>query len=78
MADAPPQPALHPTDRLIGTAPAVASLRARFRHLASFDAVGSRHVPTLLPPGRDRHRQGPGGARHPRQCTAGHESRSSR
>ena len=29
MADAPPQPALHPTDRLIGTAPAVASLRAR-------------------------------------------------
>jgi hypothetical protein len=48
MADAQPHPASHPIDRLIGTAPAVAALRAQIRHLAAFDAVGSPHVPTVL------------------------------
>ena len=37
MADVHPHPAGHPTDRLIGTAPAVAALRAQIRHLAPFD-----------------------------------------
>jgi two-component system, NtrC family, response regulator AtoC len=48
MADVDPHPASHPTDRLIGIAPAVAVLRAQIRHLATFDAVGSPHVPTVL------------------------------
>lgn len=48
MADAHPHLAGHPTDHLIGTAPAIAALRAQIRHLASFDTVGSPHVPTVL------------------------------
>ena len=48
-----PPPAGHPTDRPVGTAPAIAALRAQIRHLASFDAVGSPHVPTVLAPARD-------------------------
>jgi hypothetical protein len=48
MVDAPPQPALHPTDRLVGRTPTVASLRAQIHHLATFDTVGSPHVPTVL------------------------------
>src|SRR5262245_52913076 len=48
MADSPPQPALHPTDRLVGRTPAVAALRAQIRHLATFDIVGSPHVPIVL------------------------------
>ena len=48
MADADPHPAGHPADRLIGTAPAIAALRAQIRHLATFDTVGSPHVPTVL------------------------------
>ncbi|MGH8067252.1 MAG: sigma 54-interacting transcriptional regulator [Candidatus Entotheonellia bacterium] len=48
MADAQLNPAGYPTDRLVGTAPAIAALRAQIRHLASFDAVGSPHVPTVL------------------------------
>ena len=38
----------HPTERLVGRAPALVALRAQIRHLASFDTVGSPHVPTLL------------------------------
>ena len=48
MADAYPHPAGHPTDRLIGIAPAIAALRAQICHLATFDAIGSPHVPTVL------------------------------
>ena len=48
MPDAPLPPAGHPTDRLIGTAPAIAALRVQIRHLASFDTVGSPAVPTVL------------------------------
>ncbi|HET9488686.1 MAG TPA: sigma 54-interacting transcriptional regulator [Methylomirabilota bacterium] len=39
---------LHPTDRILGNATAMAELRAQIRHLATFDTVGSPHVPTLL------------------------------
>src|SRR5437016_3575689 len=38
----------HPTERLVGRAPALVALRAQIRHLAGFDTVGSPHVPTLL------------------------------
>jgi two-component system, NtrC family, response regulator AtoC len=38
----------HPTDRLLGTSPAIAALRAQIRHMASFDTVGSPYVPILL------------------------------
>jgi DNA-binding NtrC family response regulator/tetratricopeptide (TPR) repeat protein len=48
MTDVSPSAAGHPTDRLIGTASAIAALRAQIRHLATFDAVGSPHVPTVL------------------------------
>ncbi len=48
MAESHPHPAGHPTDRLLGTSPAMAALRAQIRHLARFDTVGSPHVPTLL------------------------------
>jgi two-component system, NtrC family, response regulator AtoC len=48
MPDAPLPPAGHPTDRLIGITPAIAALRAQIRHLATFDAVGSTYVPTVL------------------------------
>ncbi|MGH8067256.1 MAG: sigma 54-interacting transcriptional regulator [Candidatus Entotheonellia bacterium] len=48
MTDVSPSAAGHPTNRLIGTAPAIAALRAQIRHLATFDAVGSPHVPTVL------------------------------
>jgi two-component system response regulator AtoC len=48
MADSYRNPASHPIDRLVGTAPAIAALRAQIRHLAAFDTVGSPHVPTVL------------------------------
>ena len=48
MADAQLNPAGHPTDRLFGTASAIATLRAQIRHLASFDTLGNPHVPTVL------------------------------
>jgi two-component system, NtrC family, response regulator AtoC len=48
MSDSYPGPAGHPTDRLVGTAPAMATLRAQIRHLAPFDTPGSPVVPTLL------------------------------
>jgi transcriptional regulator with AAA-type ATPase domain len=48
MSDSYPGPAGHPTDRLVGTAPAMAALRPKIRHLAPFDIPGSPVVPTLL------------------------------
>ena len=41
----PPAPD-HPTDRLVGTSPALATLRAQIRHLVTFD--GGPTAPTLL------------------------------
>jgi DNA-binding NtrC family response regulator len=41
-------PVHHPTDRLVGQAPAIQALRAQIRHLAAFDAVGNPYVPTVL------------------------------
>jgi DNA-binding NtrC family response regulator/tetratricopeptide (TPR) repeat protein len=38
----------HPTDALIGDAPAVAELREQIRLLAAFDAPGNPNVPTVL------------------------------
>ena len=40
--------ALHPTERLLGTTPAITALRAQIRHLVTFDTLGSALVPTLL------------------------------
>jgi DNA-binding NtrC family response regulator/tetratricopeptide (TPR) repeat protein len=48
MARSHPLPAAHPTDRIVGHAPAIQALRAQIRHLASFDGVGNPHVPTVL------------------------------
>jgi DNA-binding NtrC family response regulator len=48
MSDSHAGPAGHPTDRLVGTTPAMATLRAQIRHLAPFDTPGSPVVPTLL------------------------------
>ena len=48
MAHSHPNPVEHPTHRLMGNAPAIAALRAQIRHLATFDTVGSPHVPTVL------------------------------
>jgi two-component system, NtrC family, response regulator AtoC len=38
----------HPTDRLIGTSPALDALRVQIQHLATFDTLGSPLVPTVL------------------------------
>jgi DNA-binding NtrC family response regulator/tetratricopeptide (TPR) repeat protein len=38
----------HPGERLVGTAPAIQTLRAQIRRLAAFDQVGGSMVPTLL------------------------------
>jgi DNA-binding NtrC family response regulator/tetratricopeptide (TPR) repeat protein len=48
MADPRPLHPVHPTDRIIGYAPAIATLRAHIRRLAAFDAVGNPLVPTVL------------------------------
>jgi len=48
MAQPSPSPASHPTDRLLGRSPAISALREQIRHLATFDTVGSPHVPTVL------------------------------
>ena len=48
MARSDPVPPAHPTDRIVGDAPAIQALRAQIRHLATFDTVGSAFVPTLL------------------------------
>jgi DNA-binding NtrC family response regulator len=42
------QVASHPTARLVGAAPAMETLRAQIRRLATFDVVGGPLVPTLL------------------------------
>jgi DNA-binding NtrC family response regulator len=39
---------VHPTERLVGQAPAVAALRAHIRHLVTFDTIGNPFVPTVL------------------------------
>jgi DNA-binding NtrC family response regulator/predicted ATPase len=41
-------PVHHPTDRLVGQAPAIQALRAQICHLAAFDAVGNPAAPTVL------------------------------
>jgi DNA-binding NtrC family response regulator/tetratricopeptide (TPR) repeat protein len=41
-------PAVHPTGRLVGEAPAIVALRAQIRHLATFDTLGNPSVPTVL------------------------------
>ena len=41
-------PPCHPTDRLVGTCPAIEALRAQLRHLAGFDTLGNPAVPTVL------------------------------
>src|SRR5262245_54200227 len=38
----------YPTDRLIGTCPAMVALRAQLQHLATFDTLGNPAVPTVL------------------------------
>jgi two-component system, NtrC family, response regulator AtoC len=48
MARASPASPVHPTDRLVGDAPALQALRAQIHHLAAFDTVGSALIPTLL------------------------------
>jgi DNA-binding NtrC family response regulator/class 3 adenylate cyclase len=39
---------VHPTERLVGQAPAIAALRAQIRHLVAFDTLGNPFVPTVL------------------------------
>ena len=48
MAQSDTIPHAHPTDRIVGNAPAIHVLRAQIRHLAAFDTVGGAFVPTLL------------------------------
>src|SRR5262245_35930285 len=48
MASPPVPASATPTARLLGTAPAMAALRAQIHHLAAFDTIGSALVPTLL------------------------------
>src|SRR5262245_31447822 len=48
MARPQPRPVDHPIDRIVGHAPAMADLRAKIRHLAPFDALGSALVPSVL------------------------------
>src|SRR5712691_4736824 len=43
-----PLPSIHPTDRLVGTCPALQALRAQLRYLATFDTLGNPAVPTVL------------------------------
>ena len=40
--------AAHPTDTILGDAPAIAELREQIQRLASFDRPGSAHIPTVL------------------------------
>src|SRR5262245_43985227 len=48
MPDPRAVPPAHPTDRLVGDAPAIQTLRSQIRQLAGFDGVGSIYVPTVL------------------------------
>jgi len=41
-------PPHHPTERLVGDAPALVALRAQIRHLAAFDTIGNPFAPTVL------------------------------
>jgi DNA-binding NtrC family response regulator len=41
-------PARHPTDAILGSASSIIALREQVRRLASFDAPGNPHVPTVL------------------------------
>ncbi len=43
-----PSPGTHPTDAIIGSAPAIDELRRQISRLAGFDSVRSPHVPTVL------------------------------
>src|SRR4030095_16615561 len=53
-----PQPPRHPTERLVGTCPALAALRAQLQHLAAFDTLGKPAVPTVLLHGATGARKG--------------------
>lgn len=37
-----------PTERIIGSSPVIQALRTQIRQLGAFDAIGNRHVPTVL------------------------------
>src|SRR5262245_34228721 len=41
-------PAVQPTERLVGEAPAIAALREQIHHLGAFDTIGNPFVPTVL------------------------------
>ena len=41
-------PSVHPTERLVGEAPAIVTLRARIRQLVTFDTLDNPVVPTML------------------------------
>jgi DNA-binding NtrC family response regulator len=64
MAHRPLIPAAHPTERLVGEAPAIGALRAQIRHLATFDTLGNPFVPTLLLHGETGTGKGLGGPDH--------------
>src|SRR2546430_14424855 len=48
MASPDSRPTIPPTARLMGSSPAMVALRAQIHHLAAFDGVGNRQVPTGL------------------------------
>jgi two-component system, NtrC family, response regulator AtoC len=48
MPDPRVVPPEHPTDRLVGHAPTIQTLRTQIRQLAAFDVVGRASVPTIL------------------------------
>src|SRR5262245_43431857 len=41
-------PSVHPTERLVGEAPAIVALRMHIRQLVTFDTIGNPVVPTVL------------------------------
>ena len=41
-------PSVHPTERLVGEAPAIVALRVHIRQLVTFDTIGNPVVPTVL------------------------------
>ena len=48
MARPHPISSAHPTERLVGEAPAIVALRAHIRQLVSFDTIDNPVVPTVL------------------------------
>src|SRR5262249_22110015 len=48
MARAASTPGPDPTAQLVGQSPAMQTLRAQIRHLATFDTLGNPQVPTVL------------------------------